>query len=187
MTSSKVFNDVISALDRTGIPYMLTGSFASNLYGEGRATQDIDLVIVAEPGQMATLRSFFPDSDYHFDLNEATEAAQRKSMFNILDMVHGWKIDLIFQKPGLYHQHAFSRRQPAEIDGVALIAATAEDLMIAKLDWARMGESSRQIRDVAGILKVRQGSIDFAYIEKWVTELGLDSQWTNARELAGLE
>jgi hypothetical protein len=187
MTTSKVFNDVISALDRAGIPYMLTGSFASNLYGEGRATQDIDLVIVAEPGQMAKLRSFFPDSDYHFDLQEATEAAQRRSMFNILDMVHGWKIDLIFQKLGAYHQQAFSRRVSAEIDGVPLIAATVEDLIIAKLDWARMGESTRQIDDVVGILKVKQSSIDRTYIEKWVKELGLDSQWSRARKSAGLE
>jgi hypothetical protein len=59
--------------------------------------------------------------------------------------------------------------------------------MIAKLDWARMGESSRQIRDVAGVLKIQKNSIDRPYIEKWVSELGLTSEWARARQSAGLE
>ena len=99
-------------------------------------------------------------------------------MFNVLSMEHGWKIDFIFQKPGAYSQQAFSRRTPAQLDGVPLIASTAEDLIIAKLDWARMGESSRQIEDVAGILKIQQDSIDRAYIEKWVKDLGLNAEWS---------
>ena len=185
MSASKVFHETVAALEQANIPYMLTGSFASNLYGTGRATQDIDLVIAASPDQMRVLQSFFPDSDYYFDLPQAIEAARQRSMFNVLDMVHGWKVDLIFLKPGVYHQEAFSRRIPAEIESVPLIAATAEDLIIAKLDWARMGESTRQIRDVAGILKVRQNLLDFAYIEKWVQELGLHSEWSNARKLVG--
>ena len=187
MNSSKVFREIIAALEQAGIPYMLTGSFASNLYGTARATQDIDLVIAATPDQMPTLHGFLQSPDYYFDLEAAAEAARRRSMFNILDMVHGWKIDLIFQKPGAYHQQAFLRRRPAEIEGVPLFAATAEDLIIAKLDWARMGESLRQLNDVAGVLKIRGDRLDYPYIEKWVAELGLSSQWQRARQSAGLE
>jgi hypothetical protein len=185
MSASKVFRETVAALEQANIPYMLTGSFASNLYGTGRATQDIDLVIAASPDQMRVLQSYFPDSDYYFDLPQAIEAARQRSMFNVLDMVHGWKVDLIFLKPGTYHQEAFKRRIPAEIESVPLIAATAEDLILAKLDWARMGESMRQIQDVAGILKVQKGKLDITYIEKWVSALGLNPQWTSAKEIVG--
>lgn len=186
MNAGTVFREVIAALEQAEIPYMLTGSFASNLYGNARATQDIDLVITATLDQLSRMKSLLPESDYYFDLAAAKEAATRKSMFNILSIGHGWKIDLIFQKPGAFAREAFSRRASAQIDGVNLIASTAEDLIIAKLDWARMGESSRQIDDVAGILKIQQSSIDRAYIENWVRELGLSAEWDRARQLAGL-
>jgi hypothetical protein len=184
MNLADVFRHLTHAFAHAGIPYMLTGSFASNLYGSGRATQDIDLVIAAAPEQMPTLLSFFPKDDYYFDLSAAVEAARRHSMFNILDMVSGWKIDLIFQKPGAYHREAFNRRVQANVEGVPVIAATAEDLIIAKLDWAKLGESSRQLEDVAGVLKLRKDQLDSAYIEKWVVELGLSSEWARARQLA---
>jgi len=187
MSAAKVFREVIAALEQANIPYMLTGSFASNLYGTGRATQDIDLVIAASPDQMRTLQSFFRSTDYYFDLQQALDAARQRSMFNILDMAHGWKIDLIFLKPGAYHQEAFQRRVLTETEGVPVVAATAEDLIIAKMDWARMGESLRQLHDVAGVLKVRKDLLDRSYIEKWVKELGLGNEWARARQLAGLE
>jgi len=186
VNSALVFRKVIAALNEAGIPYMLTGSFASNIYGEGRATQDIDLVIEATPDQLTTLLRLLPVSEYYFDLGAATEAERQKSMFNVLDMVNGWKIDFIFLKPGRYHQEAFSRRTPAVVDNVPLIAVTVEDLIIAKLDWAKMGESLRQIRDVAGVLKIQRHSLDLPYIEKWVNELGLASQWNESCRQAGI-
>jgi hypothetical protein len=94
-------------------------------------------------------------------------------MFNILDMISGWKIDVIFKKPSVHHQRAFQRRTSAEIESGPLVAATAEDTIVSKLERAKMGESSRQIEDVAGILKARLALLDRAYIEKWVGELGL--------------
>jgi len=186
MNPAEVFRQITNALNLAGISYMLTGSFASNLYGTGRATQDIDLVISATPDQMAPFLNSLPKSNYYFDLDAAKDAARRRSMFNILDMSSGWKIDLIFQKQGAYPHQAFQRRIPAEVEGVPVIAATAEDLIISKLDWARMGESSRQIQDVASVLKIQTRKLDISYIEKWVSELGLASEWARARQLAGL-
>lgn len=38
-----------SALERLGIPYFVTGSTASIVYGEPRLTNDIDIVAAVEP------------------------------------------------------------------------------------------------------------------------------------------
>jgi len=187
MNSDAVFREISSALERARVPYMVVGSFASNLYGTGRATQDIDLVVSATPEQIQTLLSLISKTNYYFDLDSALEASRSKSMFNILDMESGWKIDVIFQKPTPYHQQAFQRRTPAEIEDVPLFVATAEDVIISKLEWAKMSESSRQIDDVVGILRVRGRSLDRAYIDKWVFELGLTPEWSVARKSAGLE
>ncbi len=187
MSSEEIFREVLAALDKASIPYMVVGAFASNLYGTGRGTQDIDLVVSATPNQIRTLLSLLPKDNYHFDVDSALEACRPNDMFNILDMQGGWKIDVIFEKPSAYHQQAFQRRTAAEIEHVPLFAATAEDTVLSKLEWAKMGESSRQIEDVVGILKVRGALLDRTYIEKWVQELGLVSQWERARKSVGLE
>jgi predicted nucleotidyltransferase len=187
MSSEEIFREVVAALDQAAIPYMVVGSFASNLYGTGRGTQDIDIVVSATPDQIRALLNLFPKNRYYFDLTSALEAYRHKSMFNILDTDRGWKIDIIFEKPSPYHRQAFQRRTGGDIENVPLLVATAEDTILSKLEWAKMGESLRQVEDVIGILKVRAERLDRAYIEKWVQELGLGSQWDLARKAAGIE
>lgn len=187
MSSERALKFVTSALEQASIPFMVVGSFASNLYGVGRTTFDIDIVVSANAEQLQTFLSLFSKTDWYYDLQDALEACKRRSMFNILDMAGGWKVDIIFTKPEPYHRGAFERRTPADIEQVPLYAATAEDVVVSKLDWARMGSSSRQIEDVAGILEEQKDSLDFSYIEKWIAELHLSEQWHSARKLAGLE
>jgi hypothetical protein len=52
MSFPEVLQRVTAALNHAGIAYMLTGSFASVYYGSPRSTQDIDLVIAANPPQL---------------------------------------------------------------------------------------------------------------------------------------
>jgi hypothetical protein len=50
MSQRALLKRVVKALGAAGIPYMVTGSLASSLQGEPRATHGIDLVIeIAEP------------------------------------------------------------------------------------------------------------------------------------------
>jgi hypothetical protein len=53
--------------------------------------------------------------------------------------------------------------------------------VISKLEWAKLGNSEQQLRDVAGILAVRGDALDREYIERWIAELGLDAQWSRVR------
>ena len=48
MTVEDALELVLSRLDEFGIHYMIMGSFASNIHGVPRATQDADIVIEAE-------------------------------------------------------------------------------------------------------------------------------------------
>jgi hypothetical protein len=184
MSFPQVLQRVTTALDHAGISYMLSGSFASAYYGSPRSTQDIDLVIATTAAQLRAFIDSLPNGEYYADLGAALEAHKQESLFNIIDLSTGWKIDLIIRKSRPYSQEEFSRRQLLNAQGVTLFVASAEDVIIAKLEWSKLAQSQRQIEDVAGILRIRWDSLDHSYLEKWIRELALTHEWSNARRLA---
>ena len=64
--------------------------------------------------------------------------------------------------------------------------ASAEDVVVSKLEWSKLAQSQRHIEDVAGILRMRWESLDRDYVEKWVVDLGLEKEWNDARRAAGI-
>lgn len=186
MSVEEVFQRISSALDQAGIGYMLSGSFASAHYGVLRSTQDIDFVIEATPALLRAFVEALPSSEYYADLDTALQACNRQSMFNVIDLATGWKIDLIIRKSRAFSQEEFRRRQRVTLHGAALFVATAEDVVIAKLEWAKLAQSRRQIEDAAAILRARRDALDHAYLEKWISELGLTDEWGEARRVAGV-
>lgn len=53
MTLADLFGRIVAQLEAIGIPYMLTGSFATAFHGRPRATQAIDFVIAPTSDQRA--------------------------------------------------------------------------------------------------------------------------------------
>jgi hypothetical protein len=62
--------------------------------------------------------------------------------------------------------------------------ATAEDTILAKLEWAEQGGSDRQLADVVSILHGMADSLDQAHLDRWAVELGVTDLLTRARHLA---
>jgi hypothetical protein len=186
MSVSEVLQRISIALDRAGIVYMLTGSFASAHYGAPRSTQDIDLVIAATPSQLRTFVQSLPSSQYYSDLGAALEASERQSLFNVIDLATGWKIDLIIRKSRAFSLEEFDRRQLVTVQGLPLYVASAEDVVIAKLEWSKLAQSQRQLEDVATILRLRWETLDGSYMEKWISELHLKQEWSHAKRIAGI-
>lgn len=107
-------------------------------------------------------------------------------MFNVIDLRTGWKIDLIFRKSRPFSREEFARRQSVDLQGPRLFVASAEDVIIAKLEWAKLAKSQRQIEDATAILRLRWEQLDRPYLERWIFDLGLQDQWRLARQAAGL-
>lgn len=186
MSPSEVLRRITTALDRAGIAYMLTGSFASAHYGAPRSTQDIDIVIAATPTQLRTFVRSLPSVEYYSDLDAALEAHERQSLFNLIDLATGWKIDLIIRKSRAFSLEEFDRRQLVTVQGLPLFVASAEDVVIAKVEWSKRAQSQRQIEDVASILKLRWEALDRPYLEQWISELDLKQEWSHAKRIAGI-
>jgi hypothetical protein len=176
--TADVITKVTTLLDAARIPYMVAGSFASSIHGKPRTTQDLDVVIDADRQSVEALVRELPPDDWYADLDAARDAVQRRTMFNLIDMTSGWKVDLIVRKNRPFSIAEFERRTLTEALGVSFHVATAEDTVIAKLEWSKdSGGSERQRRDIQGILELKGSAIDRAYVERWVADLGLADEW----------
>jgi hypothetical protein len=181
MSISEVLRKVVFALDSAEVPYMLTGSFASTYYGVTRSTQDIDLVIDPTPDQLRLFAASLPDREYYVDAEAAQQALAHHSLFNVIDLAAGWKVDFIICKARAFSHEEFRRRQRVMIGELPIFVATAEDVVLSKLEWAKRGKSRRQLEDVAAILKIAGKSLDRSYLEFWVKDLGVEEQWEEVR------
>lgn len=172
-----ILRRIVLLLDEAGIPHMIAGSFASTYHGIPRTTQDIDLVIDPTGRSLMAFVASLPHTQYYVSEDAARDALLRRSQFNVVDMATGWKVDLIVRKARPFSVEELRRRMPARMLDVDVFVATPEDTILTKLEWARMSGSERQLRDVSGILDVKQGAVDRAYIEQWAVQLGVLDLW----------
>lgn len=175
---------VVATLDRAHGSYMVTGSLASAYYAVPRATQDLDLVLATDRAGLDRIVQAFLDQGLYVDRDAAIEALQTHGQFKAIDPDAGWKVDFIIRRDRPFSRVEFDRRRRVSFLGVEFPIASLEDILIAKLEWSRMGDSTLQRRDVAQLLERMGTALDQTYVERWVGELGLRSEWDRAR--AGL-
>ena len=180
---SGLLGRIAQLLETAGIPFMVAGSFASTAHGLPRSTQGLDLVIdPPSPATLETLLASISPDQYYVDLDSARDALMRRSMFNVIDLSSGWKIDLIFRKNREFSRGEFARRVKMSILGVPVFVASPEDTIVAKLEWSKLsGGSQRQRRDVAGIVATVGPALDQRYVERWVRDLALSDEWEAAK------
>ena len=163
---------VIDKLDEQGIPYMIFGSFASNLHGVPRTTHDADLVIeIDEPRLQKFAKSL--GTDFYLDIDAAQRAVGSKFLFSTIHLPSGFKVDFIVRKERAFSRQEFERRILANFLNRRCWFATPEDTILSKLEWSKKGESERQFRDAVNIAKV-QSILNREYLEQSSKELDVE-------------
>jgi hypothetical protein len=174
---------LIAKLDGAGIPFMVVGSFASTAHGEPRTTRDLDVVIDPTRDALDHFLAGLDPEQFYVDADVARDALLRRSMFNVIEMATAWKVDFVIRKDRAFSIEELRRRATATIADVPTPTATAEDTILSKLEWAKVSASDRQLADVAGILRIRAGTLDIPYLEYWLDTLELRTEWSRARAL----
>lgn len=187
MTLVRILRLLVESMEELGIGYMLTGSLASSFHGDPRATQDIDLVIDGERRALDALGARLRESGFYADAEAIKHASEVRGVFNAIDPSSGWKVDFILLKDRPFSRSEFDGRVSAEVAGLSLSLVRPDDMVVAKLEWAKLGESDRQLRDVLGILMVQGPALDRVRIERWVEELALEPQWARVLEMERAE
>lgn len=65
MSQQELLSRVVRELEKLDVEYMLTGSLASSVQGEPRATHDIDLVVELRATVAQRLVEAFPPPDFY--------------------------------------------------------------------------------------------------------------------------
>lgn len=177
MSAADFLGRLVTILDAAAVPCMLAGSFASTFHGIPSITQDIDVVVRLDSDGVSRLLAALPPDDYYVSDEAARDAVRRRTQFNVIDRATGWKAGLIVQKARPFSDLEMQRRLRVTLLGISLFVASAEDTVIAKLEWARESRSERQLGDVREILSVRGASLDRLYIEAWAGALGVGDLW----------
>lgn len=134
--------------------------------------------------QRVTSTSSLPVSSYPVDLEDAIDSLRRRGQFNVIDYATGWKVDFIIPPFEEFNVEEFERRQIFEVGNLQLSVVSPEDIVIAKLLWARAGQSERQLEDAAAVVRFQAENFDQSYVEKWVHRLELEQEWTSVRARA---
>jgi hypothetical protein len=169
-----ILRDITTRLESAGIEYMLTGSVALACHAQPRMTRDIDLVVAFQLEDVKRIAQVL-GSDYYVSEDAALEAVEHQSSFNAVHETTLIKVDFMVRKQTPYRLHEFTRRVRIPVADFHLWVVCKEDLILAKLDWAREALSERQLADVENLIAT---GCDLEYIKKWSAELNLTDMLT---------
>ena len=172
----EVVDAVIAALRRHAIPHYITGSFASSVHGEFRATADIDFVADIPMSALTALMREL-DATFVADVQQATTALATGTSFNLIHRTTYLKVDL-FPCDNAFNRVALDRAITIDMPGgkERLRVSTVEDILLAKLRWYRLGGESSEVqrRDVRQLVALNRDIVDVAYLQHWAAVLGVD-------------
>jgi hypothetical protein len=144
MSQQELLRRVIQALDDAGIEYMVTGSKA------------------------------FPPPDFHLDEESIVDAINNQSMFNLIDVTTGDKVDFWLLTDDPFDQSRFSRKYVEEVMGMRIAVSSPEDTILAKLRWAKLsGGSEKQFTDALRVYEVQFEKLDMDYLQSWAKKIGV--------------
>lgn len=171
MTTYDCVSACVNALDRLRIPYMVVGSFSSNVYGIPRSTSGADFVVQAVDRSIAELASSLAP-DFEFDPQASFETVTATTRFRFTHVPTQFVIELFTLSDDPHDRQRFSRRVATDMGGARTFIPTAEDVIVTKLRWSRHGNRSKDVDDVRGILAVQTGRIDLGYVREWADQHG---------------
>jgi hypothetical protein len=169
-----VASRVVRVLDSLGILSSIGGSIASSVTGEPRSTLDVDIVAAIDASHVPALVAGLGD-DFYVDEQALLRAVEHRRSANLIHQASQIKVDLFVAGGTALDHHLLERRRPVEIDGRTIYVHAAEDILLQKLRWFRLGgeTSDRQWRDVLGIIRVQGARLDTAYLRLHAPAMGV--------------
>ena len=162
--------DVLDRLEALGIRYYVTGSWALSVYAEPRTTRDLDLVLDLDPRDYE--RRIRPAFEDVYLVNDAIRIGD-SAIGGLIHREEIVRIDLMLGRHDAWAKAAFDRRRKVDHPGLGRAPViSAEDLILAKLEWSDGGRSELQLRDCRSVIRIVP-DLDWAYLERYAAALGV--------------
>ena len=168
---------VATALERCGVRYLVGGSLASSVTGEPRSTLDVDLVVALTQADVAPFLANLGDG-FYADEETLRSAVRARSSANLIHRETSTKVDLFVLGGTPLDDEQMERRVRLRVASGPdrfLYVYSAEDILLQKLRWYRLGDevSERQWRDILGIVGVQGPRLDLPYLRRGARILGV--------------
>jgi len=157
---------VTTCLQSERIPYAITGSVASAIYGEPVTSLDVDIVMSMTPEQAGRLAGRLP-REFNVDVDMLRRAAAERSMANVLDPASGLKFDLSVLQDTPYYREVLRRRLRINYPGSAIMVwmVSAEDIVLMKLAWRKDTGSRKQWENALSVVRTQRNRLDWGTCE----------------------
>lgn len=168
---------VTAAFRDLGVRHFIGGSVASTFHGAIRSTMDVDVVCDLREDQVAVFLAAFGD-DFYVSGPAVRDAVRRRSSFNLIHLPTSFKVDVFVSRGRPFDRAAMSRATSCvlrEEDHFAAPIATAEDSIVSKLEWYRLGDevSERQWDDVSRLVQLLGDSLDVPHMRQMAESIGV--------------
>jgi hypothetical protein len=155
--------EVASALESMKIDYIVVGGIANAVWGEARATIDVDVTVVVENPDIASavamltrsFKSAIPDP----------EAFVRRTRVLPLDTSDGIRIDIIFALMS-FERDAVERGATVMFGERPVRVVTPEDLLLMKI----ISDRPRDLADAEALTRRCLDTLDRSYLEPRMRE-----------------
>ena len=119
------FKDFIRCLNSNNVRYLLVGGWAVGLYGNPRATKDIDFLVAIDSGNLAKLQKALEEfSSPPADMERFKEKG-RVIRFGSSPV----QIDIINTADGINIDDCYSRRETIRIEDIEIFVISRDDLI----------------------------------------------------------
>ena len=183
-TETNLFLVFTRRLDTLEVPYMITGSVASTIYGDPRLTNDVDVVIELPRALCTRFEQVFPLEEFYcppLEVLLVEIARAQRGHFNLIHHATGFKADIYPVGHDQLARWGLAHARSMVIEGSPVSIAPPEYVIIRKLQFFSEGGSEKHLRDVAGMLASSDATIDSALVEEHVNRLGLTNAWERAK------
>ena len=171
----------VARLEAMGANYLVTGSVAATLYGEPRATHDIDLVVELSAANRDALSHSFSAIDFDLPPPEVVRLESERAgrgHFKIIHHASGLKADIYLVGDDELHAWAFRNTRRYTVGELDVRVAPPEYVITRKLEFYREGGSPKHLRDIRSMLSLSSELIDSATLADWIRRRGLEAAWS---------
>jgi predicted nucleotidyltransferase len=186
MPDIRVFEKALRELSNmfrdANISYMIIGGLANAIWGNPRATLDIDVTIWVEDDQIRKSISMLEQA-YTFMVEEPFDFISKTRVLPVKNN-ENLRIDIIFGALA-FEKDAIDRAIDVTVGDTSIRFCTAEDLILLKI----LSERSKDIDDVRSILRFQKNNLNYSYLEPRIEELSdllvrpdILQQWNNWKE-----